>query len=189
MDAELWDILFKASGMRSFMDAETRASFKKDRDALNVIPVNEQNLRATFKQLYAGRSEMFADGVENLFRKLSWNHRTNNPVAFGKKLIIRLRGALSTRGIDPDQANIVDDLIRALSVLTGKPEPDHRQGALKVLGAVMDQSDRGEWEGEFFTVRWFKNGIGHFLFKDVEYPLKLNKVLSSRYPAALAHVK
>lgn len=187
MDAELWDVLFKASGLRSFMDAETRQQFKKERDDLNVIPVTQDNIRATFAHMYASRDEMFADGVENLFRKLSWDHKTNSPVAFGQKIIMRLRSALMSRGLDPDQANIVDDLNRALCILTGQPQPDHRQGAFKILGAAMDERDRGEWAGEFFAVRWFKNGMGHFLFKDVELVHKLNKVLAARYPMALAN--
>lgn len=189
MDAELWDVLFKASGLRTFMDAETRAQFQKDRGALNVIPMTEANLRTTFKSMYDDRDKMFADGVENLFRKLSWHHASNSPVAFGKKMIFRVRGYMATRGIDPDQANIVDDLIRALCVLTGKPQPDHRQGSFRILSEVMNKADRGEWEGEFFHLRWFKNGMGHFLFKDMEHVCKLNRVLASRYPMALAHVR
>lgn len=159
MDADLWDVLFKASGMRTFMDAEARKAFQKSRDTLSVIPLTEDNLRNTFEGLYADRDEMFANGVENLFRKLSWCHKTNSPLAFGKKLIMRVRGYMMTRGIDPESANIVDDLIRALSVLSGKPEPDHRQGAFKVLGDVMNQADRGEWAGEYFTVRWAQERV------------------------------
>ena len=186
MDADLWDVLFKASGMRTFMDAEARKAFQKSRDTLTVVPLTEDNLRTTFEGLYADRGEMFANGVENLFRKLSWCHKTNSPVAFGKKLIMRVRSYQMTRGIDPASADNVDDLIRALCVLTGKPEPDHRQGALKVLGEVMDRADRGEWAGEYFTVRWFKNGFAHFIFQDVELVNKLNRVLAARYPLALA---
>ena len=42
---------------------------------------------------------------------------------------------------------------------------------------------------EFFRVKWYKNGMGHFEFLDPELVLKLNKVLALRYPAALAHVR
>lgn len=188
MDAELWDVLFKASGMRTFMDSETRADFKRSRDSLAVVPLTEENLRATFRDLYANRDEMFANGVDHLFRRLSWDHKTNSPIAFGKRLILRVRGYMATRGIDPEQANIVDDLIRAMCVLSGRPEPDHRQGALKTLGGEMNNADRGEWHNDFFAVRWFKNGMAHFIFHDLEMVHKLNRVLASRYPMALAQM-
>ena len=72
---------------------------------------------------------------------------------------------------------------------SGKPEPDHRHGTFQILGPAMSAAARGEWSGEFFRVRWYKNGMGHFEFLDPELVLKLNKVLASRYPAALAHVR
>lgn len=189
LDAELWDVLFKASGVRSFMDAEARARFQKSRDKLDIVPLTKESLKSTFRALYADRDEMFANGVENLFRGLSWDHRTNSPVAFGRKLILRVRSYMATTGLDPSAANTLDDLVRALCVLSGKPEPDHRHGMFQVLGPVMSASARGEWSGEFFRVHWYKNGMGHFEFLDPELVLKLNKVLASRYPAALAHVR
>ena len=187
LDANLWDVLFKASGVRSFMDAEARAAFKKDRDALKIAPFTEAIVRDTFKGLYADRDKMFADGVENLFRKLSWDHKTNRPIGFGRKFILRIRTYSATRGIDPDCANIVDDLVRAMCVLTGKPEPDHRHGTLRVLDPILSASDRGEWQGEFFAIRWFKNGFAHFIFNNQELADRLNKVLAARYPMALAN--
>ena len=186
LDAELWDVLFKASGVRSFMDAEARAKFQKSRDKLETVPLTKENLKTTFRKLYADRDEMFANGVENLFRSLSWDHRTNSPVAFGRKFILRVRSYMMTTGLDPSVANVLDDLIRALCVLEGRPEPDHRNGVFKTLGPFMEVA-RGEWNGEFFCVRWFKNGMAHFVFHDIETANGLNRVLASRYPMALAH--
>lgn len=42
LDAELWDVLFKASGVRSFMDAEARARFQKSRDKLDIVPLTRR---------------------------------------------------------------------------------------------------------------------------------------------------
>ena len=189
LDAELWDVLFKASGVRSFMDAEARANFQKARDALDVAPLTADNLKATFRRLYEDRDEMFANGVENLFRKLSWAHKTNSPIAFGQKIILRVRSYIATSGIDPSVANVLDDLVRAICVLNEIPEPDHRNGMFRILDEAMSSTARGEWSGEFFTVRWFKNGMGHILFPSLELPNRLNKVLSARYPSALAHMR
>ena len=188
LDAELWDVLFKASGVRSFMDAEARARFQKARDKLETIPLTKENLKTTFRKLYADRDEMFANGVENLFRSLnSWDYKTNSPVAFGRKLILRVRSYMATTGLDPSVANVLDDLVRALCVLSSKPEPDHRNGVFQILGPVMSTAERGEWSGEFFRVKWYKNGMGHFEFHDPDLVQKLNKVLAARYPMALAH--
>ena len=133
---------------------------------------------------------MFANGVENLFRSLdSWDYKTNSPVAFSRKFILRVRSYMAKTGLDPSVANVLDDLVRALCVLSGKPEPDHRNGVFQILGSVMSMAERGEWSGEFFRVKWYKNGMGHFELLDPDLVLKLNKVLASRYPAALAHVR
>ena len=58
LDAELWDVLFKASGVRSFMDAEARARFQKSRDKLDIVPLTKESLKSTFRALYADRDEM-----------------------------------------------------------------------------------------------------------------------------------
>ena len=88
IDAAIWGKLLLESGIRSFMSSKDRAEW--DANVMNhtVPELTLDNVRSTFGQLYADRGEMFADGVVAVFRSLSWDYKTNSPMAFGPKLIL-----------------------------------------------------------------------------------------------------
>lgn len=51
-------------------------------------PFTRDNLLATFRVLHAWRADMVERGVIEVFRGLSWHDKTNQPVRFGKHLIV-----------------------------------------------------------------------------------------------------
>ena len=100
------------------------------------------NILSTFAFIHGSRGELFERGVISLFRRLSWDYKTNLPVRFGKRII--LAHLLSIYGNDHAHAFLnhtttdeLDDLLRVLDVLAGKPEPDHRHGMYGALNAAM----------------------------------------------------
>jgi hypothetical protein len=72
--------------------------------------------------------------------------------------------------------------MRVLSVLDGKPEPDHRQGAYSRLDAA--KLDVVDFDG-YFTVKGFKNGNGHLTFLRGDLTDKMNQIIAKHYPGAL----
>ncbi|VAX52402.1 Uncharacterised protein (plasmid) [Escherichia coli] len=46
------------------------------------------NVLATFRHLNASKMQTFEQGLIDVYRKLSWDYRTNNPCRLGKKIII-----------------------------------------------------------------------------------------------------
>ncbi len=88
LDASLWALLLDKSGLRTFMDAKARERWDEQIDKLQTPELTAENIRSTFRNLYDSRADMFGADVVNLFSELSWNYRTNQPVKFGKRLII-----------------------------------------------------------------------------------------------------
>lgn len=197
VDAAGWDFLMNKSGLRTFMDAQARAQWQKDVYERKVPALTRENIEATFSELFAARREMFERGVVECFRKLSWDYKTNNPVMFGKRIILRY--VLDTWGTGrgryisgPSQTGCdrLDDLIRVMSVVDGKPEPDHRQGAYQTLHQVFHIGgpalpDDAVVLADLLSIRCYRNGNGHVTFLRPELVDKLNAIVAKHFPSAL----
>ena len=193
VDRHIWSFLMDESGMRTFMDAEARKEWD-DQLYGEVIPrVTENNVRATFGELYATRGDLFERGVINVYKSLSWDYKTNSPCCFGKKIIMDGVVRPWRNPFDvwprPDYRRIdeLQDLERCLSILDGKPEPDHRfsqtmRWANAVQGARVDDN---EWECDLWRMRWFKKGTLHVSFKRGDLVDKMNGIIAKHYPGAL----
>ncbi|MBG6083041.1 DUF4942 domain-containing protein [Rubrivivax gelatinosus] len=185
IDADIWAKLLLESGLRSFMSSKARGEWDANIMNRNVPELTLDNVRATFAQMYAERGEMFTDGVVAVFRSLSWDYKTNSPLAFGPKLI--LSGLWTDKGayLSHDRCHVLDDLVRALHILDGKPEPDVRNGMWKRISDVQRKAD--VLEDAYFMLRWYrKAGTAHVTFKRQDLVDGLNIVLGSRFPDAIA---
>lgn len=186
IDAACWARLLDLSGLRTFMDAATRKAWDENIHKRKVPELTFDNVKATFEVMHASRGAMFEQGIVAIFKSLSWDYKTNNPVMFGKRII--LRGVYDIWGgreryvnIGHDGANRLDDVVRVLTLLDGKPEPDHRQGAYQRLNqAKLAPADFG-----YFTVRGFWNGNGHLMFRRPDLVDKMNQIIAKHYPGAL----
>lgn len=181
LDASAWDYLLRASGIRTFMDAQARKEWSDSINKSDTPPFRTEHILATFAGLYASRGDMVERGIITLFRALSWHYKSNQPQCLGRKLIVK--GVLQYRTFYGDS---LDDLVRALCFADGKPEPDHRRAMTALLhdAAARRQTTA---EAEYFLVRWFKNGNAHITFKPEAMPLvdRLNGIVARHYPGAL----
>lgn len=199
IDADAWKYLMNESGLRSLMDSNARQKWDENLYKGDVPPLTIDNVHATFQTMHDHRGEMFERGVLEVFRRLSWCYKTNKPFAFGKRLIItnvlhyayaNAWGSANHRVTDE-----LDDLLRVLHVLDGKPEPDHRNGGFHAVHvAVSDRETRGtpfDVLG-YFTLKLHKNGNGHLTFTRPDLVEKMNLILHRHFPGALpydAHTK
>jgi len=149
VDAAAWDHLLNASGLRTFMDTAARKKWDEGIAQRKVAPLTDENIRATFRELHASRGAMFENGVLAVYKSLSWDYKTNSPRHFGKRIIVTYlvdvwgtSGRRYVSGARYENCNKLDDLIRVLLLLDGKPEPDHRQGAYNLLRAVNWPTDQ-----------------------------------------------
>lgn len=186
-DALAWRHLMQASGLRSLMDATAREKWEKGIDKGEFPELTKANVAATFAALHGARGEMFERGVIECFRRLSWDHKTNLPQKFGKRIVLRyLTGSYGSRGCDE-----LDDLIRVQHVLDGKPEPDRSTGTYaRLAGAGLTYSNRkGVIETDFYHLRTFKNMNAHVTFKRLDLVDKMNLIIAKHYPGALPEPK
>jgi hypothetical protein len=188
-DASLWALLMDESGLRTFMDATARRKWDEDITKGNVPALTRENINATFAALYADRQGMFENGVLAVFRGLSWDYKTNCPVKFGKRIIdtrvVSRYGAIFM-GVSHDGAARLDDLLRVMLVMDGKPEPDHREGAFHALTKAKwpEVSNTAELHG-MVSIRGFKNGNAHITFLRPDLVDKLNVIVAKHFPNAL----
>lgn len=194
VDASCWSRLFELTGLRTFMDAEARKTWEEAIEKCDVPALTHENIWNTFRAMHSARGEMFERGVVAVFRHLSWDFKTNNPVMFGKRIIMHRivdtwygkRKNISDCSASHDGCNKLDDLLRVLSVLDGKPEPDHRQSAWRRLhDAKWPACGVVNFDG-YFSVKGFLNGNGHLTFTRPDLVDKMNLIIAKHYPGALA---
>ena len=200
VDATAWDFLMERSGLRTFMDAAARAKWQTEVSERRVPELTMENIEATFRELFSARRDMFERGVVEVFRHLSWDYKTNNPRLFGKRIILRnvvdSWGTSANRYVSgPNSAGCdrLDDLVRVMSVLDGKPEPDHRQGVYPTLREVI-RFDRELPSdpvviADLLSVRCFRNGNGHITFLRADLIEQLNVIIAKHHPRALPPVE
>ena len=188
-DANAWDYLLNESGLRTFMDAKTRKKWDEDIYKRQVPELTHENIYATFRVMHDRRGDMFEQGVLAVFRSLSWSYKTNQPVAFGKRIILEyavsaFRGEMFG-GLEHAAANKVDDLLRVFHVLDGKPEPDHRNGSYHRTLAAKWPKENKVVDLDYFSMKGFKNGNAHVTFTRPDLVDKMNEILAKHYPDAL----
>ena len=187
IDARMWDHLLKLSGLWQLMDATARQEWRSNIDNHDVPELTAENIAATFEALHGGRGLMFERGVLAVFRSLSWDYKTNLPVRFGKRLVITRvvdnggKGGWKYARPSFGGTNGLDDLIRVMVTLDGRPEPANGSWrTLDALGWPRSQA-LAELHG-MFTVRGFKNGNAHLTFTRLDLVDRMNLILAKQHP-------
>lgn len=184
VDASLWDHLLSESGLWTFFDSKARDEWRKQIDERATPPLTPDNIRATFEQLYAQRGSFFERGIVELFRTLSWSYKTNAPVAFGRRIVMRCIVSRDGHPSSYSRSDKLDDLDRAFHVLDGKPEPDHRSS---IQSRLWKRDPRhAPVETPYLRLQTFLNGNGHVEFLRPDLVEQLNLVLARNSPRDLA---
>ena len=179
-DAQAWAFLMKESGMRSVMDETARRDWDKQIHERAAPELTEANIRATFEALHNARNDLFERGVIAVFRRLSWDYKTNTPVKFGKDIIVR--GVISGYRYGGDE---LDDLDRVMHLLDGKPEPDHTCSVSAALSARSWRDPRAQFDRAYLSIKTFKNRNGHVTFRRPDLVEQMNLILAKHHPNAL----
>lgn len=183
VDAGAWAFLMDQSGLRTFMSEKARAEWDAAlTDGAAVPPLTKETIIATFQGLHERRGEMLDEGIAEIFHSLSWNYKSNSPVMFGKRLV--LRHVVSAWG-GSRQLDKLDDLERVFFKSDNKPEPDHRSALASQIRRQRCGNSAFTVEDEYLTVRIFKNGNGHLTFKRPDLVDELNRIIARIHPNAL----
>lgn len=192
IDAHLWHKLLGLSGLVTLMDAKARCEWDKVVDSGKAPPLNAANVRSTFDALFATKGDMFERGVVNVFRRLSWDYKTNTPVMFGKRLVLTwICDNWNGIALRYESSRDLDDLRRVMCVLDGEPAPGANQSLYRVVGSDLTQGPvevgpNVECRGDaYFSIKGFKNGNCHLTFLRQDLVDKMNRILAKHNPSAL----
>lgn len=189
IDSSAWGTLIDASGIRSFMSAKTRKEWDEAIYERRTAPFMKAYIESTINDLMGNRVAMMEEGVIDVFKHLSEGFSTNQPQMFGKKVIVSWLWTNYSGGwasVNSRVADELDDLMRVMSIMDGKPAPDHRYGFYNHISAA-NREKKTTFENEYLAIKWFKKaGTGHVTFKRLDLVEKLNKILAKHFPNAIA---
>lgn len=183
-DRHLWSRFIQGAGLWDLMSSAERDKWTavwsscKQLHASEVPPFTAETALAVFQDLHERKGELRREALLALFWNLSWDHKTNQPALFGKKLIYQhfcdavkqSDGDIHLVGDRQHAANRMSDLLRELYRMDGKPEPS---GWWKLAA-----------EG-YVRVERFKNGNAHLHLLRPDLVDKLNAELATFCPGAL----
>ncbi|MCW0309715.1 DUF4942 domain-containing protein [Pantoea ananatis] len=190
-DRPIWDRLMRDTGMLTLMSAEQKKAWDVELYGEDCPEISFDSVITTFRHLNANKAATFEQGIIDVFRKLSWDYKTNNPCMLGKRVI--LNGMIdnnanrwfSVRTYGQERLN---DLARPFWLLDGKTVPDWRvsEGAHLADFINARSSNLGEvLTCAYFTVRAFKKGSAHVTFTRPDLVEKVNDIVARHYPGAL----
>lgn len=192
IDRGAWSYLMSESGLLTFMDAAAKREWWTAlHDHKAEFPeLTLDNVAATFSTMYQQRGDMFERGVINCFRALSWDYKTNNPCKFGRRIVTRNVCHYGGQFVNGQGCDPIDDLLRVMHILDGKPEPDHRQGIASQISDVIAQGKAERrriafLDTPYISLRWFKNNNAHVTLKRADLVERLNQIIAKHYPGAL----
>ncbi|EFG6464627.1 DUF4942 domain-containing protein, partial [Escherichia coli] len=189
-DRKIWDRLMTDTGMYTFMSSCQRDEWNSQLMSDTCPEITLDNVLATFRHLNASKMQTFEQGLIDVYRKLSWDYRTNNPCRLGKRIIIEnllYRWSNGRVTLDCSGREALDDLVRPFYLLEGRNVPDFRSSIGAQYGEFLGNGDNvGKLlEGEYFTVRGYQKGTVHIVFKRPDLVEKLNDIIARHYPGAL----
>ena len=88
LDQAMWWHVLRASELADVMPAKAKEKFEQDLKQ-HVPEVTLDNLRATLQTMIGNAPNIIAEGVVDLFKALSDNHKTNDRFKIGNKFIIQ----------------------------------------------------------------------------------------------------
>lgn len=185
-----WNEMIRTGYLEKEVPAEDRFGVYGTKKEKERIPAFEEDtVKSTLQSMMALRQQFFAERVDGLWDALSETHLTNQPQAFGKRMI--LKRVINWSGyLDRDMANYIHDLRTVIARFMGRDEPPHQmtwQALDRIVDDVMRGNGSGKWhefDGGAWKLRSYKVGTAHMeIHPDMAW--RLNAVLASTHPMAI----
>lgn len=184
LDASAWDKMVRATGLYSFMDEQARKKWAATIEAKEHPVFEPEAIQATLESLYEKRHDMLDDNLIDVYRRMSWDRPRSVPLPMHAKA--KVEGFTSIYGHGPSYgAEAVKDLLRILTMLDGK-RPDREKISSHVMDGYRNNLNGSrQFENDYFTVRYYKNGKADLTFKRQDLLDKLNDRVMGRTQALL----
>ena len=168
----VWRSLIQKTGIITLMDSETRQTMNHDLET-QPLELTKANILSVLQDLYSRRDTILANSLINVFRSLTRQYKSNDPLKLSDKRIIIYIGEgmyRSTRHTDK-----LTDLDRIFHFLDGKTMTTDRS---KTLGYLACYGEHDELENDYFRIRMFKNGNAHIYFKRTDLIDQCNRLIA-----------
>lgn len=188
VDSLLWREVLHRTQITSIMSSPQLAKLDSDSSSGKLPEFNLDNVFATITEISANRRETLLESVESIFRRLSYSYKSNLPVKFGKKFVVRLASVYRKNDLMftmSGQINDLCDLVNMLHLLDGRPEPGLSE---RFRTESYQLSNRHRFlECRYFKVQVFNNGNGHVVFTPdgLRVVEKLNQLIAEKNPNTL----
>lgn len=96
LDAGIWSRLMNETGMKTLMSHKQIDEWEKQLDTENMPEATLDNILTSFSALNQDKGQIFEQGVTDVFKKLSWDYKTNCPCKIGKKSLLIIWSAPRT---------------------------------------------------------------------------------------------
>lgn len=179
-----WKSLFEDSKFREFMTSGARRDFDKFSKDNGMLAFNEENITFVFESLLSSRAIILQSNIEEVFDYLTRYHDENRYHPEGWKT--NDRWMVKQKFILPYIVDVqsytgwheygwrgyqnLDDIDIAMCSASGKRLEDIKSIRSALKEGCKQADELGHWpdgnESEFFRIRCFKKGTGHFWFKD-----------------------
>jgi len=183
LNSEFWSKAINSTDVLEAMPAKRRLEWNEQIFMRKAPDFIESIVKPTLMDLINGRGRFFAERVDGIFRALSGEHATNQPQAFGKRMIVSyvINGWGSA---DSQRIEYISDLRAVIGRFMGREEYK-----VTSTGRLVEYCLRrsGEWisaDGGAFRIRVYKKGTAHIeIHPDMAW--RLNCVLADLYPGAI----
>lgn len=184
LDRMYWRQSFDHTGLMQLLDAQSKRKFDRDLQE-NPPAFTIENVQSSFLDLSQNAEKMFADGVVNVFRRLSGNYKTNDGFKIVDKVVMSgmvearwSRGLQLRHGTGQDEINDIDRVFKTF---------DGKRYVERALSCAMNNAiqDGGYYEDEYFAAKAYKNGNLHLKFKRADLVERVNLIIAKRYGATI----
>lgn len=186
LDSKYWQKAIDMTDVLDCMPAKKRSEWNTMIHDMQTPSFEPHTVVETITSLLAGRSNFMAERVDGIFRSLSGKHVTNSPLAFRERMIIEYVSD-SYGYLNHKRAEYIHDLREVIARLENRDCLPSYQTS-RDLGLILRNEEFGQWidfDGGAFRVKLFKNGNAHLEIHE-DAAIKLNEILASLYPSAIA---
>lgn len=184
---DAWHGVFERLEFHRWLDKKQREAFLRDVERNGDIPFTKDNIKGTLRNVFLQRNRLFERSVANVFDELTsyfpgntshtegWqsndSYKVNRKVVFPWGCEFDPRFGFSRR-YSSGAIDVYNDLDRVLCVLAGEDFE-----ACRTVARALDEAFRA-WNAQgdappgtratsrFFSVRFFKKGTVHLVFRD-----------------------
>lgn len=189
LDQSVWQSFFIHDAFWQMMDQQARDDIES---SLEKVPpeASLDNLKASIGHYCGQASLLFKRGLVNTFKHLSRSYTFHNGFKIGNRLVLTCIQDESGRFYS-SAVEQLRDVDRVFHVLNGAPTPhfgDSLAGRLSTAcrdAAQGGEAGSGSVETDYATVRFFKNGNAHLLFKRADLVTTTNHIIAEHYGETL----